>query len=215
MNVAGDGDYNLKLLNDAFEGKTHENEEIDIINVNGEIEIKTRTKRPPVAAAALKPPKTTAPSAAFAEPVNKQLEETKNKKRGASKKKKRDPRVDSIVDDVMRRSAAGFGKGIDADEAYEQDDDQSMKTADNYSMALVPVDEAEMKRKRNEKLKAQAKRVAATTQVGKVLFDIDEEGTFVTGVGIPGQSKNKPPRPEINRDDLFMSEEDKLLRQVD
>ena len=90
-----------------------------------------------------------------------------------------------------------------------------MKTADNYSMALVPVDEAEMKRKRNEKLKAQAKRVAATTQVGKVLFDIDEEGTFVTGVGIPGQSKNKPPRPEINRDDLFMSEEDKLLRQVD
>lgn len=35
MNVAGDGNYNLKLLNDAFEGKTHENEEIDIINVNG------------------------------------------------------------------------------------------------------------------------------------------------------------------------------------
>lgn len=87
----------------------------------------------------------------------------------------------------MRRSAAGFGKGIDADEAFEQEDDQSINTApDNYSMALVPVDEAEMKRKRNEKLKAQAKRVAATTQVGKVLFDIDEEGTFVTGVGIPG-----------------------------
>ena len=71
MNVAGDGDYNLKLLNDAFEGKMHENEEIDIINVNGEIEIKTRTKRPPVVATAPKPPKTTAPSAAFAEPVMK------------------------------------------------------------------------------------------------------------------------------------------------
>lgn len=56
-------------------------------------------------------------------------------------------------------------------------------------MALVPVDEAEMKRKRNERIKAQAKRVAGPTKVGKVLFDIDEEGTFVTGGGIPGQTK--------------------------
>ena len=53
-------------------------------------------------------------------------------------------------------------------------------------MALVPVDEAEMKRKGNERIKAQAKRVAGPTKVGKVLFDIDEEGTFVTGGGIPG-----------------------------
>lgn len=37
MNVAGDGNYNLKILNDAFEGRAHENEEIDLINVNGEM----------------------------------------------------------------------------------------------------------------------------------------------------------------------------------
>ena len=47
MNVAGDGNYNLKILNDAFEGRAHENEEIDLINVDGEMQIKTRTKRPP------------------------------------------------------------------------------------------------------------------------------------------------------------------------
>ena len=37
MNVAGDGNYNLKILNDAFEGRAHENEEIDLINVDGEM----------------------------------------------------------------------------------------------------------------------------------------------------------------------------------
>ena len=47
MNVAGDGNYNLKILNDAFEGRAHENEEIDLIKVDGEMQIKTRTKRPP------------------------------------------------------------------------------------------------------------------------------------------------------------------------
>ena len=119
LNVAGDGNYNLKLLNDAFEGKTQENEEVDIINNNGQIEIKTRMKRPPVPVK--KPEAKPVPSAAFAEPtvVNNKPQEEEKKKRGASKKKKRDPRVDSIVEEVMRRSAAGFGKGIDADLAIE------------------------------------------------------------------------------------------------
>lgn len=31
MNVATDGNYNLKILNDAFEGKAHENEELELI----------------------------------------------------------------------------------------------------------------------------------------------------------------------------------------
>ena len=30
MNVATDGAYNLKIMNDAFEGRGHENEEIDV-----------------------------------------------------------------------------------------------------------------------------------------------------------------------------------------
>ena len=47
MNVATDGNYNLKLLNDAFEGKAAENEEIELVNEMGEMKIKTRTKRPP------------------------------------------------------------------------------------------------------------------------------------------------------------------------
>ena len=37
MHVAGDGNYNLKILNDAFEGRAYENEEIDLINVDGEM----------------------------------------------------------------------------------------------------------------------------------------------------------------------------------
>lgn len=72
-----------------------------------------------------------------------------------------------------------------------------------------------MKKRRNERLKAVAKQVASghTKKVGKVLFDIDEEGTFVTGVGIPGRSKNKP-RTAAEERELFMSEEDKLLESV-
>ena len=84
-------------------------------------------------------------------------------------------------------------------------------------MALVPVDEAEMKKQRNERLKAQAKKVAGgktSTKVGKVLFDIDEEATFVTGIGIPGKSKNKPKMTAEEERELLMSEEDKLLNSV-
>ena len=37
MNVATDGNYNLKIMNDAFAGKAHENEEIELFHVNGEV----------------------------------------------------------------------------------------------------------------------------------------------------------------------------------
>ena len=33
--MATDGNYNLKILNDAFEGRAHENEDIDLVNVEG------------------------------------------------------------------------------------------------------------------------------------------------------------------------------------
>ena len=48
MHVATDGNYNLKILNDAFEGRGHENEEIDLVTEGGEVKVKKRTKRPPI-----------------------------------------------------------------------------------------------------------------------------------------------------------------------
>ena len=35
--VARDGDYNLKILNDAFEGNARDNEDIDLVNIGGEM----------------------------------------------------------------------------------------------------------------------------------------------------------------------------------
>lgn len=115
LHVAGDGDYNLKLLNDAFEGKAHENEEIDLINIDGEMKIKKRTKRP--VAPVQRPEAKTAPSAAFAAPIKEEVK----KKAALAAERKRDPRVDSIVEDVMRRSAAGFGKGLNYDAVGAED----------------------------------------------------------------------------------------------
>ena len=48
MFVASDNRYNLKILNDAFEGRAHENEDIEVKDVGGELKIKKRTKRPPL-----------------------------------------------------------------------------------------------------------------------------------------------------------------------
>ena len=149
MNVAGDGNYNLKILNDAFEGNAHENEEIDLINIDGEMKVKKRTKRPPITAP--KKPDLEVPSAAFAAPIKEDLQ----KKAAASKARaqvKRDPRVDNVIEEVMRMSAAGFGKGLNPADTTDDQETESQQT-DSYSMALVPVDETEMKRRRNERLK--------------------------------------------------------------
>lgn len=95
----------------------------------------------------------------------------------------------------MRRSATDL-KGAFGNYKDEGDEDVSK---DGYSMALVPVDEAKMKKQRNERLKNQAKQIAdkssgagGPVKSGKVIFDVDagaDDGTFVTGVGIPGRSK--------------------------
>jgi len=48
MHVATDGGYNLKVMNDAFEGRAHETEELDLVkDAYGNHKIKKRTKRPP------------------------------------------------------------------------------------------------------------------------------------------------------------------------
>ena len=95
MNVAADGNYNLKILNDAFAGKAHENEEVDLVYEGDEVKLKKKTKRPP------KPETKTKP--------DKKIE-------------KRDPRLDAIVEEVMRQSASDFKK-IDFDAyAVEQED---------------------------------------------------------------------------------------------
>ena len=82
MHVATDGNYNMKILNDAFEGRAHENEEIELVKEAGEMKVKKRTKRPPA----------TRPEAQTASVVEEE------------KREPLDPRVSSIVEDVMRRS---------------------------------------------------------------------------------------------------------------
>lgn len=67
----------------------------------------------------LRPEAKTAPSAAFAEPT---IKEKVKKKAKEAAQRKRDPRVDSIVEDVMRRSAAGFGKGLNSKQDGDDND---------------------------------------------------------------------------------------------
>ena len=104
----------------------------------------------------------------------------------------------------MRRSQQGFGGGFGA-----ADDDKS----DN-AMALVPFDTAKEKKKRNELLKLKAKQVVGKEPVrsGKVLFDVDGDSTFVTGVGIPGRAKTKKGPSEVEK--YYACEEDALLDRV-
>ena len=102
----------------------------------------------------------------------------------------RDARVAAIMDDVMRRSFADFKK-IDEQKIDEEHDNQ---------MALVLVDsevEKKQRKHRNELLKMKAKAITAgqpgPNKQGKVIFDVDADdaGTFVTGLGIPGTSKQR------------------------
>ena len=209
MNVAADGNYNLKILNDAFEGRAAENEDIELVNEMGEMKIKTRQKRPP------KPEQP-------ASKAKKLVEERKVKpkpKTGPAV----DPRVSSIVDEVMRQSQADFKNMNYKDQAIEEEDDEDEGEeveVPDYSWALVPVDDEKIKKKRNELLKKKAKAVkdkSKQTRVGKVLFDVDADGTFVTGVGIPGRTKNKELHETGDQEEQkqYIDEEDLLLEKID
>ena len=209
MNVATDGNYNLKILNDAFEGRAAENEDIELVNEMGEMKIKTRQKRPP------KPEQP-------ASKAKKLVEERKVKpkpKAGPAV----DPRVSSIVDEVMRQSQADFKNMNYKDQAIEEEDDEDdgeEVEVPDYSWALVPVDDEKIKKKRNELLKKKAKAVkdkSKQTRVGKVLFDVDADGTFVTGVGIPGRTKNKELHETGDQEEQkqYIDEEDLLLEKID
>ena len=198
MNVAADGNYNLKILNDAFEGRAHENEDIELVRVGGEMKIKKRTKRPPRPATA---------NVASKKPTHTSTNiycGFDNATNGAEK----DARLEAIMEEVMQRTNAEF-TAIDAEDAdYEQIEDESAEdgTTPTYDenadgsncMALVPVNSDTgfdvKRRKRNrELLKMQAKAISTSNpDEAKVLYDIDEnpnnEGsTFVTGIGIPGK----------------------------
>ena len=48
---------------------------------------------------------------------------------------------------------------------------------------------------------------------GKVLFDIDEQNTFITGGGVPGRKKTQ--EEEDPEEKFYDNEEDKLLDNVD
>jgi len=112
MHVATDGSYNLKILNDAFEGKGHENEDIDLVNIDGEYKIKKKIKRPPI--------------------VQKPQVKT-----SAGPEEKKDTRLAAIMEEVMRKSAADF-KLID--EQFEKEAAEEEAAAN--VMALVPVNNA-------------------------------------------------------------------------
>ena len=103
-------------------------------------------------------------------------------------------------------------------QAVEEEDEEEVEVPD-YSWALVPVDDEKVKKKRNELLKKKAKAVKANskaTRVGKVLFDVDTDGTFVTGVGIPGRSKNQLHETDDLEDEKqYIDEEDMLLDKVE
>jgi len=182
MNVATDGKYNLKILNDAFEGRGHENEELDLIDgVDGEKKIKKRTKRPPKK-----------------EEVEKHIDNA-------------DPRTLAVVEEVMRASKQGFYLG--------EDDSES----EANSMALMAYDDAGQRKKNRDLLKMKAKAYAANdpnSKTGKIIFDIDadpvpvDDGTFVTGVGIPGKKKK---RRDFTEEELktYQNPEDELLDRVD
>ena len=90
-------------------------------------------------------------------------------------------------------------------------------------MALVAFDEVGQRKKNREHLKAKAKAIASKDpkKVGKIIFDVDAEaaaaeddGTFVTGVGIPGKKKKaRQYTAEELKDHMFP--EDELMDRVD
>lgn len=196
MHVATDGKYNLKILNDAFEGRAHENEEFDFVEDDkGDKKLKKRTKRPPKDPNAAIPPKPRVPP----------LES-------------RDPRMEAVVADVMRRSARDWTKMSEGSVS----DTSSQKSGEASSMAVAVYDEVGQRKKNREQLKMKAKAFTSNEpkKVGRAIFDIDAEpagdsGTFVTGVGIPGKSKRK--QREFTEAELkfYAFPEDELMDRVD
>ena len=67
---------------------------------------------------------------------------------------------------------------------------EESKIADNNEHALVPVNFEAQKKQRNQLLKMKAKAMGANTAgEPRILFDIDEQNTFITGGGVPGKKK--------------------------
>lgn len=172
MNVATDGNYNLKLLNDAFEGI--ENEEIKVIqnDKTGGMRVKKSTKRPSKYEdySLTSKPKTSVPyrradsnfSGSGLDAIMEQNEES----RSAIKK------------------VPGF-------EETQENEGKGQNEGAGAGMALVPMTYESQMKARNNLLRAKAKAMAskekATKGEPRVLFDVDEaeERTFVTGGGLP------------------------------
>ena len=72
-----------------------------------------------------------------------------------------------------------------------------------------------MKKQRNQLLKMKAKAMGGnTTGEPRILFDIDEQNTFITGGGVPGKKK-KFQDEDRPMEKIYDNEEDKLLDDVD
>lgn len=161
MNVATDGAYNLKILNDAFEGRAHENEEIELIKVGEEMKIKKKTKRPP------KP-----------EPKKKTSDMD------------REERLNAIMDEVMRKSHQDF-KAIDEEFDRKAKEEEEAKnsmalvpvTYEHQKKARNELLKAKAKAMGGGSTKGAAGKVLFDIDA--------EGDTFVTGVGIPGKKTKK------------------------
>jgi len=68
---------------------------------------------------------------------------------------------------------------------------EESKIADNNEHALVPVTYEAQKKQRNLLLKMKAKAMGAKDGEPRILFDIDEQNTFITGGGVPGSKKRR------------------------
>lgn len=224
MHVAmDDGNYNLKILNDAFEGRAHENEEIELVKVGDEMKIKKRTKRPPRPVTGKVGGKNNA-SEYFGFDAN-----------GRLSAERRDSRLEAIMEEVRQRTAGEFD-AIDAQYREEEKHEKSYhdngeNTDASNCMALVPVTSDApcdvKRRKRNrELLKMQAKALSSKDpNKAKVLYDADandanEGSTFVTGIGIPGRAKKKQKKQQqvVQYDEehkFYDNLEDELIDRVD
>ena len=138
----------------------------------------------------------------------------------------KDPRLEAIMKEAMQRSAADFEQ---IDEQYEREKEKERTDAAN-ALALVPITEADLLRQRKqnrELLKMKAKMASAggknerdDSKSGRVFYDADanhveDEGTFVTGLGIPGKSKKTKNRVAYEESKYFAYPEDELMDRVE
>ena len=89
---------------------------------------------------------------------------------------------------------------------------------DGMSTALVPVNNEQKRKARNEMLKMRARAMSKPNRQGRVIFDADlgQENTFVTGGGLPGRRKGRGGEDsDGEQEPFYLYEEEALLAKVE